>query len=398
MDVKGFVYVTGASWGGKSAFDYATIAYDNRGNQLWVARYDGPASEMDVATSVAVDVSGYVYVTGKSAGIDTNLDYATLKYDPAGNELWVARYNGSANDEDIATAVAVDTGGNVYVTGESVGVGTSFDMVTVKYDADGNELWVAKYNGPANSADTATALAVDAEGNVYVTGMSVGIGTSSDFITIKYDTNGKQLWAARRNSYGDFDGASALALDKQGNVYVTGRSVGIDTESDYLTIKYSPDGEEIWVARYDGPAHRYDRATAVKVDEEGNVYVTGMSSGVGTGYDYATVKYDGSGNELWVARYDGPASRNDAAHALATANDGAVYVTGRSTGIGTGFDFATVKYDSQGNQIWVIRYEGPGNDSAYALALDPSGDVYVAGESWGETTDLDYAVVKYVQR
>ena len=99
---------------------------------------------------------------------------------------WVARYNGPGNGEDRATALAVDTDGNVYVTGYSVGVGTSVDYATIKYDADGNPVWIARYNGLGNGEDIATALAVDADGNVYVTGRSAGVGTSFDYATIKY--------------------------------------------------------------------------------------------------------------------------------------------------------------------------------------------------------------------
>ena len=147
----------------------------------WVARYNGPGDWSDGAYSIAVDNEGNVYVTGYSWGSGTNWDYATIKYDQDGNELWVARYNGPGNNGDVASSIALDKEGNVYVTGYSYDSGTYYDYATVKYDPNGNELWVARYNGPRNDEDYAYSIAVDNAGNVYVTGTSGG-----DYATIKY--------------------------------------------------------------------------------------------------------------------------------------------------------------------------------------------------------------------
>jgi hypothetical protein len=101
-------------------------------------------------------------------------------------EEWVARYNGPGNGDDRATATTIDGWGNIYVTGWSAGTGTGSDYATVKYDTDGTELWVARYNGPGSGDDEATAIAVDGSGNIYVTGWSTGSGTDYDYATVKY--------------------------------------------------------------------------------------------------------------------------------------------------------------------------------------------------------------------
>src|SRR5215470_10493153 len=218
--------------------------------------------------------------------------------------------------------------------------------------------WVARYNGVGNRADGGKALAVDADGNSYVTGFTwVGIDVSYDYATLKYSPTGDELWVTRYDGpdHGT-DLAWAIALDAASSVYVTGESFGSNSDQDYATIKYDSDGNQLWVARYDGPTHGYDTARAIALDDAGNVYVTGYSERVGSGYDYATLKYDNCGNEIWVARYNsGSPNAYDYAAKIAVDLDGNAYVTGHSSRGGFS-DYATIKYDTDGNQLWVARY------------------------------------------
>jgi uncharacterized delta-60 repeat protein len=388
FDSLGNIYVTGESYYNETDYDYATVKYDTYGNQLWVARYNGPERVWDSTRAIIVDSLGNIYVTGESGG-----DYATVKYDTNGNQLWAARYNGTESGNDSAWDITVDSLGNIYVTGESYYSGTDYDYATVKYDTNGNQLWAARYNGPGNSKDSASAITVDSLGNICVTGESYYNESDYDYATVKYDTNGNQLWVARYNGPGNSkDSASAIAVDSLGNIYVTGESYYNETDYDYATVKYDTNGNQLWVARYNGPGDSNDRAGAIAVNLLGNVYVTGESEG-----DYATVKYDTNGNQLWVKLYNGPGSGNDAAQAIAVDASGNVYVTGGSYGIETWDDYATVKYDTNGNQLWVNRYNGPGsgNDRASSMAVDSSGNVYVTGVSRGSGTGDDFATVKY---
>jgi uncharacterized delta-60 repeat protein len=398
VDGSGNVYVAGESVGSGTKNDYATIKYSTNGKQLWVKRYNGPGNGNDYAIAIAVDSLGNVYVTGWSMGSGTGDDCATIKYSTNGKQLWVKRYNGPGNGNDYATAIAVDGSGNVYVTGWSMGSGTGDDCATIKYSTNGKQLWVKTYNGPGNGNDYATAIAVDGSGNVYVTGTSAGSGTRDDFATIKYSANGKQLWAKRYNGPGNGDDyAIAIAVDGSGNVYVTGVSVGSGTQRDYATIKYSANGKQLWAKRYNGPGNGDDYPSAIAVDGSGNVYVTGWSIASGTNPDYATIKYSTNGKQLWVKRYNGPGNGDDYAIAIAVDGSGNVYVTGWSIASGTNPDYATIKYSTNGKQLWVKRYNGPGNgdDEGFDIAVDGSGNVYLTGMSKGSGTDYDYATIKY---
>src|SRR6266404_5755527 len=312
--------------------------------EIWVATYNGPANASDFGHSIAVDSPGNVYVTGWSIG--TGWDYATIKYNKSGTQQWVARYNGPGNGDDEGDFIAVDSSGNVYVAGLSTGSGTGYDYATIKYNSTGQQQWVARYNGPGNSGDFASAIVVDSSGNVYVTGVSTGSGTGWDYATIKYNTSGTQQWVARYNGPGNLDDvAQAMAVDLSGNAYVTGKSQSSNGDTDYATIKYSASGAEQWVARYKGPGNSEDIATAIALDGSGNVVVTGYSTGSGTGYDFATIKYNGSGTQQWVDRYNGPANGTDAGYAITVDTSGSAYATGERTSA-TGTDYATIKYYS----------------------------------------------------
>jgi hypothetical protein len=138
--------------------------------------------------------------------------------------------------------------------------------------------------------DLANSLVLDKSGNVYVTGGSVGNGPLGDYTTIKYNSAGIQQWVSRYRgvNYSDYK-ASSIALDGLGNVFVTGSSGGI--YSDFATVKYNSEGIQQWVQTYNGLGNRADSSRSIAVDGFGNVYVTGESEGSITGTDYVTIKY-----------------------------------------------------------------------------------------------------------
>ena len=431
VDASGNVYVTGHSRS-SSHYDYTTTKYDSNGIEQWVVRYNGPGNYQDTPKAIAVDAFGNVYVTGYSYGDGTNSDYATIKYNSDGVEQWVARYNDPGNGNDIVYAMALDDFGNVYITGESDDNDSRLNYTTIKYNKDGRRLWMATYNGPGNYNDSARAIALDALGNVYVTGYSYcGAETREDYTTVKYNSSGRQLWVARYAGpsgppYSAYDVANAITVDASGGVYVTGYSDGGATSYDYATVKYDSGGIEQWEARYNGSGNTYDYAHAIALDSSGSVYVTGYSENLWTRQDYTTVKYDSDGSQLWVAIYNGSANNNDRAGSILVDPSDNVYVTGYSHDGATSIDYATVMYDTEGNELWVATYDGPANsdgqtsgtvtdtsdndlltseddgpendcDYAYAMALDGLGNIYVTGGSFGNGTRYDYATIKYSQ-
>jgi len=261
---------------------------------------------------------------------------------------WAKTFGGSSTTYgvcDQGNSVVKDASGNVYITGMSKGSGPGFDFCTIKYNSSGVQQWAKRYDGTANNNDGGYSIAVDNSGNSYVTGYSMGTNSGFDYYTIKYNSSGTQQWAQRYDGPGNNnDNASLIAIDNSGNVYVTGASQGSTSNTDYCTIKYSPSGAQQWVKRYDGPGNSVDGANSIAIDTFGNVYITGHSTGIGTQYDFCTIKYNSSGTQQWVQIYNGPGNTNDEANSIAVNNSGYVYITGRSMGSGTYLDYCTIKY------------------------------------------------------
>ncbi|MDD1748951.1 MAG: SBBP repeat-containing protein [Methanothrix sp.] len=342
---------------------------------VWVRRYNGTADSTDVGSDLEVDSYGNVYVTGYSRIGASGFDYVTIKYLSNGDTAWMRSIDGGW----VWNRIAVDQYSNAYMAGS---IYAPHSYVTAKYLPNGDLEWVNTFNGPSSLSD----LVLDAHGNAYVT------GGGYDYVTIKYRPNGDTAWVRSYNGPGDLnDWAKDLAVDERGNVYVTGQSDGTGNwwGDDFATIKYDSLGNQLWVSRYNGPADSTDQATAIALDASGNVYVTGISYGIGTGLDWATVKYDSLGNELWVRRYNGSANEDDRACDIATDDSGYIYVLGDDDKISGQYyntDYVVIKYLPSGDTAWLRRYDGsPGGITVYDtprdLTLDEHANAYVTGLS-----------------
>jgi hypothetical protein len=328
-DASGDVYVTGSTQGGldgnilTGTEDFFLIKYDATGTKLYTKQL-GEVGADTSGESVATDANGNVYVTGTTQGnLDGNTltgttDFFLTKYDPTGTKLYT-RQLGVAGVDTIGSSVATDVSGNVYVTGKTQGnldgntlTGTT-DFFLTKYDATGARLYTKQVGAPWYGT-SGSSVATDANGNVYVTGSTQGhldgntLTGITDFFLAKYDVTGTKLYiqhlgVAGANTYG-----ASVATDASGSVYVTGFTDGgldgntLTGPSDFFLTKYDAAGAKLYTRQMGvAGAYTYTNGYSVATDASGSVYVTGSTEGgldgntlTGT-TDFFLVKYNSAG-------------------------------------------------------------------------------------------------------
>ncbi|MCX6640719.1 MAG: SBBP repeat-containing protein, partial [bacterium] len=403
-DSLGNVFVAGHGFHNDSTgYDYLAIKYAPDGSLLWRFYYSGSVEwSWEAPTDMALDPQGNLYLTGFTAGTGYD-DMTTICINPQGQLLWEATYNGPDNRTDIAQAIAVDASGNCYVTGYSNNSQGRSRYVSIKYNNLGVQQWLVEFIAPGTAEAQPVDIAVDGMGNVYVTGFSdvdPGTNTNYDYTTIKYNSSGQQQWLSNYNGPSNqFDYPRAMALDENANLYVTGYSEAI-TQSDCITIKYSASGTRLWVHRFGGTATIDYYAEDLKLDPQGNILIVGNQQDSNYTFKFVTFKLNSSGTMQWVRYYQQTSSWGNKARALVVDDDSNVYASGQSYQLNGGIGCTTIKYDSEGNMKWLAIYDQDdlNLEEGIDVTLDRQGNVIAtAGFMFVDQAEYDFLTIKYNQ-
>ena len=375
--------------------DYITIKYGFKGQLLWGSRYYGSANSTDIPKAIAVDNDGNVYVTGESMGMNSNLDFVTIKYNSSGNEQWRERYDGG--NIDIPQAITIGPDGNIYVSGSSIGTGTYYDFITIKYSKSGQLQWIQRYNDAVNGKDSVVSMAVDKSGNIYVAGTSDSTNSLHTYVLIKYGPSGGRLWLQRfHNDNYEWEDAKKIVIDYKSNIYFTGTGYNSDSKNDIITVKFNSDGMYQWDASWDDPGNSMDEVTDIKTDKNGNIYLTGYAEGSKSKHDFVTLKYDPSGNLKWEVTYNGSKNTDDFAVGLALDYQYNSYIIGYSL-VDKYYNYSLVKYDTNGVKLWDedLQNNSSANDIPVNLFVDDKGSIIIGGNcenlSWSMFNLMEYS-------
>ncbi len=412
--------------------DMFIVKYDAAGNVVWAKSAGGIYA--DEGFSVATDAAGNCFVVGyywsTSIIFDTDTlfnslghDVFVVKYDPSGNVIWTRGTTGSFDNQ--AVSVAVDNSGNCYVAGFfktlflyfgsdtlTNAASNSPDMFIVKYDVGGNALW-AKSAGSIGYEE-ARSIAVDSDGNSYVTGyfessnISFGATTltnanpgSRDVFVVKYDTAGNVLWASSAGG-NSIDDGRGIGVDGFGNSYITGTFIspsitfGTTTltnaganEDDLFLVKFDSIGNVVWAKSAGGTLD--DPVRSMAVDAAGNCYITGYFKNTTLNFNTVTLtntvsgeddiyiaKYDANGNVIWAKSVGGVNS--DRSHAIASDASGYLTVAGYFTSPTISFGASTLTNSGTGTYDLFIskldnvtRTEVLPNEESFSIFPNPAG-------------------------
>ena len=397
-DGQGALYAVGSLAAANGHDDIVAIRFGAAGEVLWTRTYDGSAELDDQAFLAALDPAGNLLVAGSSQQTGRGLDITVLKYDPQGNLLWDFLYDGPGSGYDRpgeSQGLALDSLGNVFVAGISFGGAASgYDGVLLKLASDSSLLWERRLDGAASGFDELYSLALDSADNLYVGGDTTS--ASLDFVLRKYNPAGDLLWQRLHDGPdAGFDLLYSLGVDAQANVFLTGLSENGASEQDLATLAYDSDGNLLWVRYLDGGAGHSDAPFSLATGPSGEVAVVGLSQDANRGSNGILVVYDASGN-LSFQRQIG--------YGCSWFSDVGITSTGEVIACGfldgffpTSIDAMLLRYSPSGTLIEQSVFDDPVHaaDSAYALFIDPADRVYAIGFSMGPTLNVDIALHRY---
>jgi hypothetical protein len=404
VDPDGVSYITGTS-GPSPNTDITTASFAADGSTRWIQTWNSTGNGADQAGGITMGPNGVLYVVGNTPGPDAFANVLILAYDAAtGTLLNTIQYRSGPGRSEFGSSIVTDANGNLYVTGGTVGDGP--DVMTLKFNSGGVLQWRRVYDGPAFapfSNDSAVKILLDPSGDVLVAITGYQSNNHADYVVIKYaSANGNEIWNTNWGMGGD-DFPADMEIDVAGDIYVTG--TGLDFINKYSTIKLrGSDGQLLWQF-YDALGLDHS-AHGLFLDGVGGVFITGTSDPDGDHSNFNdqffTVKRDATtGALLWTHVYgETCVGCFDTPSDVRVDTEGHVFVAGRTSSPPFSNDVILLVLDTatgiETNRGLVFNV-GAEIPSTGALRFDAAFNLYDGGKIYNANTGaVDMSVTKWV--
>ena len=381
VDDSGNIFASGFTIvGGGYISDFMTAKYDNLGNLQWIKTLDKFA--YDRAENLLIDKQGNIIVSGTpEAG------FTLLKYSSGGDLLWETYHHYG----HIGHCIILDDSGNIYLAGQQ-----DYKSVLVKFNSDGVEQWERLYWGPAEHFARTFALIIDKAGFIYTAGCTDTF-TGNSILLMKYNSNGDTIWT---RLWGDslYDNEiNTITTDEFCNIYIAGYTRKEYQPINPIVLKYDSSGTLLWVVSNKPANSRSGQWDKISLDKENNIYLAGDAEIFGHYWDFIISKFSADGDSIWTKTFNGTANNNDYLYDMIMDNSANIYCTGGTLDLLSGWNCITIMYDSSGQQQEIQRYNGNGNseDEGFSIALDKWNNVFVGGRAMDSVNNFDFLLIKY---
>jgi len=390
-DISGNIYMCGSVEYNTNLKDALLLKYNSSGVFQWSRTWRGTGVNLNVSTGkkILFDSEGFIYVLGRASINNNVIDFLLIKYNSNGDTVWVRTFDGMNEELDDANDMTVDQNNNIYITGLLYGFG-NIDNGTIKYDKNGNLKWSKKFSGFSGRN-----ILLDS-GFLYIGG-----GSNYNISILKYDTLGNSIdtfYCGTKNS----DGAQLMVFDSQKNLIVSGiENAKLPTRFNIVTAKISQTGVKSWLNIFnnnfdDRSEYLYD----LKTDTEGNTVILVRSRNQQYNRsEVCLIKYDNdNGDSIWTRKYNLVPFSNEQPEKMAIDKDNNIYVIETSDSNFIFYRIVVIKYNPSGQLKWHKVYYPAVFSNSYGacISADTLGNIYASGiTNYDQTGDDDIVLIKY---
>ncbi|MEX2597276.1 MAG: S8 family serine peptidase [Salibacteraceae bacterium] len=393
IDQSGSVITVGNTKNQNGDADLYIEKVDQIGNLEWSNTFDFSGGD-DYGIDLTIDQSGNIYALGTFwNSSNQNFDVGVVKFSSSGSVNWYTAYNSPHDLHDIPSDIAIIDGSDkLVVCGGSEGAATDVDMLTMCLTmGSGSVLWAKRHNY-ANLKDAAVGVRTYPGGTILVVGASADSNGLFDNVAIRYDESGNGLDSTRTSMGVGIDEPRAIERDNQGNWYVTGYYLPQPQNAAIVVYKMDTLLNLIW-SQTINPGNGLHQGNDLALDDQGNTYITGYTTNSQGKTECYTARVDQSGSLEWEKTYTLP-NHNSKGLKLTIDSDGWIDVLGEATD-GSETNLLLMRYSPNGHLSFARKIHLDGDQRATEVLVDYANHIYITGQTVGDTVD-DFITMQYI--